>query len=116
MSMNGRRRAWVRPLCAGLAAILVGGALLAQEQEPGQEHATTLAGMLVGIDEDDDGDFERVYLQTEDLGPVLVVDDENGQKLLQMAGSQAEVTGALEDVDEGQFGMQIRVTGYRPIG
>jgi hypothetical protein len=111
--MNARVRARVRPLCAGLAVILACGALLAQEPE-GQ--ATTLAGMLVGIDEDDDGDFERVYLQTENLGPVLVVNDETGQKLLHMAGSQVEVTGALEDIDDGEFGMQIRVSGYRPIG
>ena len=112
--MNGRPRKSLRPVCAGLAVILVGGALLAQEGEQGQ--ATTLAGMLVGIDEDNNGDFERVYLQTENLGPVLVVNDENGQKLLHMAGSQVEVTGALEDVDDGEFGMQIRVSGYRPIG
>lgn len=94
-----------------LAIVALSVEVSAQEQE------VTIAGMVVGIDENDDGEFERVYIQDDNLGQILVVDDANGKKLLELAGSQVEATGLLEDgataLDE--FGMQIHIKTYRPI-
>jgi len=110
MRKNGERFRTLAVVSVALVSMVVAGAVPAQDQE------VHVAGMLVGFDEDDDGNFQRVYLEDDDLGPILVVDDETGKKLLELAGSQIEATGMLEDIEDGRFGLQIRVSSYRSIG
>jgi len=79
----------------------------------------TIAGMVIGIDQDGDGNPQHVCIQDDNLGtPVLVVDDEKGRELLKVIGSQVEATGTLEHTDEATvegYDLQIRIKQYKVL-
>ncbi len=100
---------------AALVGMLLAGIATAEEPA-GQE--VTIAGMLVGIEEDQDGNPTRVYLQDDNLGPVLVADDAKGKELVARAGTQVEIHGRLVNLDspEDDFGLLIHVQSWIPLG
>ena len=108
--MGERNGIWRVVMWVVLISIVIAGTVHAQEEE------ATVAGMLVGIYEDENGNFTRVYLQDDNLGAILIVDDENGKKLLELVGTQIEATGILEDLEGEDFAMQLHVKVYRSIG
>lgn len=99
-----------------LLALVVGGIAAAQDEDSPQK--VTISGFLEGIEEDDGGNPQRVYIQDDNLGPILVVDDEKGDELLELVGSQVEVSGLLEHTDEATvegYDYQIRVWSYEVL-
>ena len=111
MRSDWTARAWILILAIALSSIFVP----AGESE-GQ--SATIAGMLVGVNEDQDGNFTRVYLQDDNLGAVLVADDEMGKKLVEHAGSQVEISGRLVELDGPELGftLVIYVESWTPLG
>ena len=97
-------------------AVVAGVLLLAvgpvASQEKGQ--IATIAGMLYGTDEDSNGNPTRVFLQDDNLGDILVADDEKGAELVAHAGTQVKITGTLVDT-EGDYDLMIYVDTWSPL-
>jgi hypothetical protein len=101
----------VMSLCIVAAALLLCAGLVAsQDSQPAK-----VAGMLVGIDEDANGNFTRVYLEDDSIGNILVADDEKGAELVAKAGTQVEITGTLVDQVNGDYALLIYVKNWAPL-
>jgi hypothetical protein len=97
---------------------LIAGSVAAED--PGfQPQQATIAGMVRGIDEDDEGHPRRVCIQDDNLpSPVLVADDDKGRELLTLVGSQVEASGTLEHTEEAEaegYDFMIRIDSYRVL-
>jgi hypothetical protein len=105
------RKATIVSLLSLLAICWISsGALAGDEGE-----AVTVAGMLVGIEEDADGNYTRVFLKDGRLGNILIANDENGSELVARAGSQVEVSGNLVDKMDGEYDMVLYVSSWSPL-
>ena len=105
------KKATIISLLSLLAIFLVISGVPAEDEgEP-----VTVAGMLVGIEEDADGSYTRVFLKSSRLGNILVADDENGAELVAHAGSQVEVVGNLVDEMDGEYDKVIHVSSWSPL-
>jgi len=98
-------------LLAGPATVAQGDGFTPQE--------ATVAGMVRGVDQDDQGNPRRVCIQDDNLPtPVLVVADEKGRELLALVGSQVEASGTLEHTDDAEvegYDLLIRIESYRVL-
>jgi len=106
----------LRPTALALAATLA-FALLPAGGIAGEAQIVTISGTLVGIAEDNEGDYTRVFLQDEDLRRLLVANNDKGKELLDRAGSAVVVHGRLVDLDGPELGftLEIYVESWKPL-
>ena len=92
-------------------------ALLPASAIAGEAQYATISGTLVGIAEDNDGNYTRVFLQDEDLRRILVANNDKGKQLSNRAGSAGIVHGRLVELDGPELGftLEIYVESWKPL-
>jgi len=121
--MTGRSSRIERYCKFGVLGLLALAALVVPASRAQDEGVTpqkaTIAGMVRGIDENDQGIPQHVCIQDDNLPtPVLVVADEKGRELLALVGSQVEATGMLEHTEKAEvegYDLQIRIESYKVL-